>query len=289
MAYAILFLFGLAIGSFVNVLAIRYDGGHFVLDPKIIGGRSRCPHCGKTLRWFELIPLASFALQRGRCRSCRTRLSIQYPLVELLSGLIFVFVPLHFASYPWLLNLGCYVFSGIWILVFEIFLLISVIDLRLRIVPDELTVALGLVAIAAAAFAAAFLGPDIQSFFGTYASFFGVYNSVWASRFAGAIILGAFFWALVVLTPRILKKEGMGMGDAKLAFAIGLLLGWPDILLFIVAAFVSGALVGLALIAARRATRASAVPFVPFLAFGAAYVFWFGLPSVAWYFRIIGL
>ncbi len=289
MTYAFLFLFGIAIGSFLNVLAIRYDGEHFVLDPKVIGGRSRCPHCGKTLRWFELVPLLSFVAQWGRCRTCKTRLALQYPLVELLSGLIFLFVPLHFAAYPWLLNIGWYVFSAMWILAFEILLLISVIDLRLRIVPDELTVALGLVALAATGFASAYLGSNLQSFFGTYASLFGIYNNAWGSHFAGAVMLGGFFWLLVIVTPRIFKKEGMGMGDAKLAVALGLLFGWPDILLLAAIAFIVGALAGLVLIALREATRKSAVPFVPFLAFAAAYVFWWGFPSIEWYFRIMGL
>src|SRR5581483_8885445 len=90
-----LFVFGLAIGSFLNVVALRYDGNRFVLDPKAIGGRSHCPHCKKTLQWYELIPLASFAIQRGKCRGCGVRIGFRYPFVEFLSGLIFALVPLR--------------------------------------------------------------------------------------------------------------------------------------------------------------------------------------------------
>ena len=287
--YAFLFIFGLAIGSFLNVLAIRYDGDHWVWDPKVIGGRSHCPHCGKTLRWFELIPLASFLVQRGRCRNCKARLALQYPIVELFSGLIFLFVPLQLASYPWLANIGWYAYSAIWIVVFEILLLISVIDIRLQIIPDELTGLLGIVALIETTFASLHLGPDHQTFFGSYAYLFGIYNNVWGSHFAGAVILGGFFWLLVVATPRIFKKEGMGMGDAKLAIVFGLLFGWPDILFLVLLAFVAGAIIGVALIVLHEATRTSAVPFVPFLAFAATYVFFFGFTSVDWYFRIIGL
>src|SRR5579864_1730638 len=132
MAVVVFFLFlaGVAVGSFLNVLALRYDGKWHA------GGRSHCPKCGHILHWFELIPLASFAIQRGKCRSCGVKIGLQYPFVESLSGAIFVFVPLRFAD-----NL----FAGLWILAFEVLLLIAYIDLRLQIVPDELVVLLGAV------------------------------------------------------------------------------------------------------------------------------------------------
>ena len=81
MLWAILFVFGLAIGSFLNVVILRYDGEKFLFDAKALGGRSHCMHCGKTLRWFELVPVVSFLVQGGRCRHCGTRLSAQYPAV----------------------------------------------------------------------------------------------------------------------------------------------------------------------------------------------------------------
>ena len=211
MEYAILFIFGIAIGSFMNVLALRYDGEHFLFNPKVIGGRSRCPHCMHTLRWFELIPVISFIIQGARCRSCQARIGFQYPLVELLSGVIFVLVPWHFASYPWLWDGGWYIFSGLWIAAFEILLLMAYIDLRLQIIPDELVVFLGIVAILETIFAGAYVDP----------------GNPWMSHLLGAILGGGFFGSLVLAT----RGKGMGMGDVKLGVPLGFLFGWPDMLL----------------------------------------------------------
>lgn len=248
----------------MNVLALRYDGEHFLFDPKIIGGRSRCPHCKRTLQWFELIPLASFLIQRGKCRNCGARIGFQYPLVELLSGAIFVLVPLV-AAPP---------FGAFWIIAFEILLLISYIDLRLGIVPDELCILLGVVALFETVFSAG----------GTYASV-GAGGNVWIGRAVGAVFGGGFFGLLALAT----RGKGMGMGDVKLGLPLGFLFGWPDILLLYAAAFVIGSVVGVGLIVSGLATRKSAVPFVPFLAAGAVFVFFFGASALGWYFRIIGL
>lgn len=273
----------------MNVLALRYDGEHFIFDPRIIGGRSHCPHCGKTLGWRELVPVLSFLAQGGKCRHCRARISFQYPVVELLSAAVFAAVPWRFAAYPLASPWEWWVLSGLWILALEIIILVAVIDIRLRIVPDELNVALGAVALFETLFVIFFLQSDYQSFFGRYADLFGIYGNPLGAHFAGAVIAGGFFWLLVVVTPLIFHQEGMGMGDVKLALPLGLLFGWPDILLLGMAAFVAGAAVGVLLIASGAATRRSAVPFVPFLAFAAAFVFFAGFPSVDWYFRIIGL
>lgn len=259
----VLFFFGLAVGSFINVLALRYDGEHFVFDPRVIGGRSRCPHCKHTLRWFELVPIVSFVAQRGKCRKCSVRIGFRYPLIELLSGLIFLFIPFTLASYPWFI-------SGFWILAFEILLLMAYIDLRLQIIPDELTIILGAVAIFEAIFGAAYLGPLGQS---------------WASRLEGVLFGAAFFGFLILVT----RGKGMGMGDVKLALPLGFLFGWPDIVLLSASAFVIGALVGVILIIKGRKTIKSAVPFAPFLVFGAAFIFFFGATATGWYFRIMGL
>jgi len=99
MTYLFLFIFGLAIGSFLNVVSLRFQPGQRLLDLRIINGRSHCPHCQKTLRWYELIPLLSFIVQFGKCRHCKKKLSLQYPLVEFLSGLIFVSVPLLLTNF----------------------------------------------------------------------------------------------------------------------------------------------------------------------------------------------
>lgn len=274
--YFILAVFGLAIGSFVNVLALRYDGEHFVLDPKIVGGRSHCPYCKRTLRWFELIPLLSFLLQRGRCRTCKAAISARYPLMEILSGAIFVFVPWHLASYPWLTgaagDAGLAVFSAIWIAAFELLLLMAAIDLRLQIIPDEVNVMFGMLAILEAIFAGAYLGPDRQSFFGAYAALFGLAGNLWLAHAVGAVVGAGFLGFLALIT----RGKGMGMGDVKLALPLGFIFGWPDMVFLLGFSFVIGAVAGIFAIAAGRKTMKMAIPFGPFLALASAIVFFFG-------------
>src|SRR3989338_4514124 len=143
-SYFVLFLFGLAAGSFLNVVSLRFQPGQRLLDLRIINGRSACPHCQKTLRWYELIPLLSFIVQLGRCRSCGQRLSLQYPLVELLSGLIFVFVPYSLFS---ILNPQFSILIAVWLLIFILFLLLSIIDFRHYIIPDSINLLLAVLGV----------------------------------------------------------------------------------------------------------------------------------------------
>jgi prepilin signal peptidase PulO-like enzyme (type II secretory pathway) len=281
--YLILFVFGLAIGSFMNVLALRYDGAHFLFDPKIIGGRSRCPHCKHTLRWFELVPLLSYVVQGAKCRNCGARIGVQYPIVELLSAAVFALVPYCFSFYPWLSNIGWYFFSAMWIAALEILLLIAYIDIRLQIIPDELNVMLGLTAIFETIFAAGYLGPDHQSFFGGYAIFFGTYDHIWISHFAGAAFGLGFFGLLVILT----RGKGMGIGDVKFGLPLGFLFGWPDTLFLVALAFVIGAVVGVVSIALGKKTMKGALPFGPFLAVAAFVVLFYGHSIADWYVRFL--
>jgi prepilin signal peptidase PulO-like enzyme (type II secretory pathway) len=297
MTSVVFLLFGLCIGSFLNVVALRYDGEHFVFDPKIIGGlpraesrgRSHCLQCGKTLRWFELIPIVSFAIQRAKCRGCGARIGWQYPTVELLTGLIFVLV-------PWRLNgtgpmgQGAWINSALWIIAFLILLLVSYIDIRLGIIPDELEIMLGICALGIVlteAFSPCPLSlvPCPSSFFGAFAPLFGLQQNIWVSHIIGMIFGFAFFELLVLAT----RGRGMGMGDVKLALPLGFLFGWPDILLAMVTAFVVGAVVGIVSIAVKRKKMGGTLPFGPFLAVGAAFVFFLGLPVAQWYFGMMGL
>ncbi|MBI5401524.1 prepilin peptidase, partial [Candidatus Wolfebacteria bacterium] len=208
--YSILFFLGLAFGSFLNVVSLRYKpeqkprskasllrGGLF--DLKIIGGRSRCPHCKKQLRWFELVPILSFLFIKGKCRSCGHKLSLQYPLVELLSALIFIFVPLRFATYN--LQLTTYdskmlLVVGCWLLVFLLFLLLAIIDFRHYIIPDGINILL------------AFLGIILipitnyqllitNSFLGHYSLLFGSLGNIWVNHIIAAVLAMAFFGLII--------------------------------------------------------------------------------------------
>ncbi len=261
----------------MNVLALRYNGEHFIFDPKVIGGRSRCPHCKKTLKWLELIPLISFLAQGGRCRHCKSRIGFQYPAVELISGLIFVFIPAHFGGNPAL--------SALWIIAFEILLLITYIDIRIQMVPDELDVMLGAVAVFTAIFSIGISGSGNISSLAGYAAPFGLQDNFLASHIAGAIFGAGFFLFLILIT----RGKGMGWGDAKLALPLGFLFGWPDVAILYGVAFIVGAIVGAVLLMRKEKTMKSALPFVPFLTAGAVFVFFFGSAAAAWYFHIIGL
>jgi prepilin signal peptidase PulO-like enzyme (type II secretory pathway) len=258
----------------LNVLAVRYDPDRFVVTRESVGGRSRCPQCSRTLRWFELVPFVSFLIQRGRCRSCGTRIGLHHPAAELASGLIVAFVPLVAGAG------GGWAGGTLWTLVFLVLLLLSLIDIRLRLIPDEATALL-----AALGIIIAFLAPA-ASLFGGYASLFGLGGAnVWVNHIAAALAAALLFGALIAVT----RGRGMGLGDLKLAAALGLVFGWPDIVLVVMFAFIIGALFGAGAIAAKRKTMKSAVPFGPFLAIGAALAFFCGSTLVNWYFGFLQL
>ena len=292
--YIFLFLFGIAIGSFLNVVIFRYDP-----DKKLfsgIGGRSHCMSCRKTLRWFELIPLFSFLIQFGRCRSCKARLSFQYPLLELITGLIFVLVPYVLTPISGEIP---YFQIGLWLLVFISLLILTVVDLRLYIIPDGLNIFIGILALANLAFL--YMQSDFGSlsgelyhtlsgltrtgfegsFLGGHAMLFFVTDSPLINSAMGAAFGLAFFGGIYVLT----RGRGMGFGDVKLALPAGFLLGLPDMILATMLAFIIGALFGLGLMALKRKTMKQMIPFGPFIELGVTLVFFFGYDIVNAYFH----
>ncbi|MBU6500328.1 MAG: prepilin peptidase [Patescibacteria group bacterium] len=274
MNIALLFIFGAAIGSFLNVVSVRYQPDKFLFSGKIIGGRSHCPNCKKTLRWFELVPLLSFMIQGGRCRRCGERLSFQYPAVEIVSGIFFVFVPQYLSSY-YSLPITYYTLSVLWTLVFLTLLVVFLIDLRLSIIPDEANIILLALAILILVFGGG------ASFSGSYGTLFGFQGNVWLNHIFAAIIGGAFFGFLILAT----KGRGMGLGDLKLIIPLGFLFGWPDILFIMAAGFIIGAICGGYLILAYGKKLKSAVPFGPFLVASSVLIFFFGRTVLDNYFN----
>lgn len=224
-----LFLFGLIVGSFLNVLGLRFNSG------STLGGRSFCVVCRKTLHWWELVPVISFVGLRGRCSECKTKISWQYPVVELWTGLIFATVPL------------------MTIPVFCIFVVITIYDFRHKIIPDTLVYS----AILLSALIRFYRAGDLFDWL------------------AGPILFS--FFALVWFLS---KGRAMGFGDAKLALAIGLLLGAPMGFSAFVLAFWIGTVVTLSIMAlarlrvalfkrGKKLTMKSEIPFAPFLILGA--------------------
>lgn len=222
----VVFLVGLAVGSFANVLIDRLPKGESVLV-----GRSRCDWCKKTLRWYELIPVISFVIQGGRCRRCHKPLSIQYPLIELISAIGFVILYSLFSSKSLNLQISSY-------LIFLSLLVIFVSDLKYQIIPDSMII-LGLIGA------------------------IGQIGAKTNNLFAG-VGAAAFFLLLFLVT----RGRGLGLGDVKLAFLLGLLLGFPSIIVALYGAFLTGAIVGVILIVRGQKKLQSKIAFGPFLIIG---------------------
>lgn len=226
---SILFVFGAVIGSFLNVLVDRYDSLVSVLSD-----RSRCDHCKKILRWYELIPIFSYVLQGGRCIRCKKSLSLQYPLVETITGCVFVLVGLQFLPFP-LLLMG-------WLLIASSLIVIVVADLKYYIIPDV-------------ALVTALLGAFLLVLPLSETILFRIASGI------GALL---FMYTIYYLT----KGKGMGFGDVKFAFFLGFALGFPQIVVSLYLAFLTGAVIGVILILVWKKTHKSKVPFGPFLVWG---------------------
>lgn len=256
LTHLFIFILGLIVGSFLNVVIYRYNTGL-----SVIGGRSRCLACARDLRWFELIPVFSFLFQRGRCTQCGSKISWQYPAVELVTGLLFVLTFQQFilrsASVYWLVG---------HLIIFSLLTVITVYDLRHKIIPDGLVYTFILLSLLLA--------------FSDF-SLILVINHLLAG-----FILFVFFFLLWWLS----RGRWMGFGDAKLALGVGFLLGLMGGVSAIVFAFWLGAVVGLLLIILARlsATRGSftiksEIPFAPFIIIGLCLNFFLQLNVVTFF------
>ena len=203
MEVVIVFLFGLAVGSFLNVVIDRVPAG------KSINGRSQCDGCGRVLKWFELIPVVSLLVQKRRSACCQTPLSYQYPLVEMACGVLFVLTYQRFGLTDlWLFPL----LAGL--------LSLFVIDLKTMYLPDRIVFPL---------IALALVRLGISSL-----SNLGQLGYLWT--LFGSLGIALFFLAIIFLT----KGRGMGGGDVKLGFLLGLLVGWPSLMVALYLSFVIG-------------------------------------------------
>ncbi len=288
--WAILFIFGVAIGSFINVLSLRYEDGQSIFFTKRVQGRSHCMHCKKVLHWYELIPIISFVIQCGACRGCKKPLRWQYPLIELITGLLTAILPFflfrHLAGISLLSQdhslIWIYLTIGLWLVATYTCITLSAIDLRLQLIPDQSNILLGLIGIVLITIKSLGLIP-YQSFLGSYGATLGAPDSPMISALIAAGVALLIFGGIVFLT----KERGMGMGDVKLAIPLALILGWPDSIIAFAAAFVIGSVVGLLLIARRRATMKAAVPFGPFLVIGFFVAVFYGEVLARWYFSLV--
>ncbi len=268
--YSFIFLFGLIIGSFLNcvIYRLRKNGRG---QSSAISGRSYCPHCKHTLSWKDLIPVLSFIILRGKCRYCHKRISWQYPLVETATGVLFLLIfNFQFSIFNQFSNLNFQtILEPLFLLVISCFLIvIFVYDLKHYIIPDKVIYpAIGIAFI----FVILNVVKDPASTMGFFAPL----------RMTMVSALGAAgFFLLIVLVS---KGRWMGVGDIKMAFLMGLLLGWPNILVALFVAFILGAIIGLVLIIARKKTLKSEVPFGPFLVSGTFLALFWGEKVINWY------
>lgn len=268
----VVFIFGLVIGSFLNVVIFRLD-----TEDKIVNARSKCLACGHLLSWYDMFPVFSFLSLGGKCRYCRKKISWQYPLVEIATGMSFVALFAYFfGTFDVLVLSAGGAFGTLEVLgflslayVFSAMVVMFVFDLRHYIIPDN-------VVYPAIAVASAWKVAEMLLLGGRLCL------ATLIPILFPALLAAGLFYALILIT----KGEGMGGGDVKLGFLMGMALGYPNILLALFVGFISGAIVGMALILLKKKEMKSMVPFGPFLIFGFLVSYFYGTPIIDWYWNV---
>src|SRR5580704_4905700 len=263
------FLFGLIIGSFLNVCILRIPGGKSIVMPA-----SACPKCGAAIRPYDNIPVLSYLFLRGKCRACKTPISPMYPLVELITGVLF---------------LACYLAFGLtfetlkWAVFSAIMVVLVFTDLRERLLPDVVN------------FTGFGLGLALSfSTKPTDGTALWIANHLFdfpppapvlsfADAILGAAVGSGLLWLVSEAYFRLRGREGMGLGDVKMMLMAGAFLGTKRTLLTILAGSLLGSILGLAVILARRKETDYELPFGTFLGMAALLVVFFGTPVVNWY------
>ena len=241
-------VFGLTVGSFLNVVIVRLPERRSLWHP-----RSACPGCGAAIAWYDNLPLLSFALLRGRCRACALPISWRYPIVEAVTGAAFV------SAY------AAFGFTARFVVAAALLaalIAITAIDLRLQIIPNAITLP-GIVA-------------GVLANLGTGAV-------PWLDALIGVLVGGGVFVAIILGYALLFREEGMGLGDAKLGAMLGAFLGWKALLFALFVAVIVGGVLAIVLLATGVCSRKDPIPFGPFLALGGATGLFWGEKVVAWY------
>jgi leader peptidase (prepilin peptidase)/N-methyltransferase len=255
-----IFLFGLIIGSFLNCVIYRLE-----VQESFVTGRSYCPHCKYNLIWLDLFPILSFLWLQGKCRYCKAKISAQYPLVEIITGLLFVLIFWQFGIFNILQLLFLWYMAAVLVVIF-------VYDLRHFLIPDKVLFP---------AIAIAFLYRLFESIISKTATLnlqAGISNYILA-----AFIASGFFLAIYLVS----KGRWMGFGDVKLAILLGLILGFPNILAGLFLSFFFGAIIGVILILAAKKGLKSEVPFAPFLIVATGIALFWGSQIIQWYLNFL--
>jgi leader peptidase (prepilin peptidase) / N-methyltransferase len=265
----IIFVFGLIIGSFLNVCILRIPIAESVVLPS-----SHCPSCRTPIKPYDNIPVVSWLLLAGRCRKCKARISAMYPMVELATGLLFV---------------ACYLAFGLnaealkWAIFAALLIVLTITDLRERILPDKVNfVGLGL-----GLLLSLFTKPadGTASWLANHLFAYAPPDAAlsFADSLIGAGVASGLLWLVAEGYFRARGREGMGLGDVKMMAMAGAFLGLQRALLTILLGSLLGSMIGIAVIAIGRKGRDFELPFGTFLGAGAILVMFFGSAALDWY------
>jgi len=257
------FILGLFIGSFLNCVSCR-----IFLEEDFVSKNSYCPNCKHKLSALDLVSVFSFLLLRGKCRYCKDKISWQYPLVELGTGLVFAAI----YSYLGFSLMGSFSGYQLWnliylLVVFSLLIIAFIYDAKHYLIPDRITFSGIIVSLCWIAF----------SFYSKIITTGDVLSIIYSGVFASLFFFCLWFFS---------RGKAMGFGDVKLAFLMGLILGFPNIIVALFFAFMTGAIVGVVLIAKAAKKMKSQVPFGPYLIAGTLFALLYGPQAINWYWSL---
>jgi leader peptidase (prepilin peptidase)/N-methyltransferase len=270
---ASVFLFGLFIGSFLNVCIVRLPRGRSIVAPP-----SHCPRCQERIKWYDNIPVVSFFILRGRCRNCGLPISWRYPAVEIMNGFVYLWA-FH------ALGLG-----GEAVLVMALcsaLIVITFIDLDHQVIPDVITLPGMLAGLTFAPFFMSVLSDPLPFHLEQILPIHADYLRAFLNSLIGLVIGAAPLLGIGWLWEKLKNVEAMGGGDIKLMGMVGSFIGWKGALLTIMIGALAGSLVGGALILLRKHQADKVIPFGPFLAVGAAGAAFYGPEIISWYLGLV--
>jgi len=251
MPLILIFLFGLCIGSFLNVLILRLP-----MNEKIGMDRSRCPNCRKVLQWFELIPVVSFLLQKTVCRGCQKHISWQYILVELATGVFFLV-----SFYNYIAGIENILVAVLKVLISVALILVFMIDLKFGVILDVI------------------IWPAIIIIF--------LLQLYLGHSYLDLIIGSAIAGGFIGLQYLVSRGLWIGAGDIGLGIFMGIILGWQKTLVALLIAYIGGSIIGLFLIILKKKNLESAIPFGVFLAPATYLAFFWGDKLISWYIHLL--
>ncbi len=246
-------VFGMVVGSFLNVCICRLPKNESIVSPP-----SHCPACSYQIRWYDNIPLLSYLFLRGKCRGCGVPISLQYPLVELLNGILTLLLFLRFG--PTLAFATLFLFCSALVV-------ITFIDIEHQIIPDEISL------------------PGIAV--GFILSFF-IPGYSWLNSLLGILLGGGSLLLVAWAYHRLTGKDGMGGGDVKLLAMMGAFLGWKAVLFILFASSLIGSIAGVSIMLLQKKDSKLAIPFGPYLASAAVLYIFYGRSLIRWYLGLSG-